>query len=132
MKKMLLTLLVICAAISLSQAQIVITEIMYNPPESGTDSLEYIELYNVSNASVNMEGWSMFGVEYVFPAFTLAPGKYVVLSKNAAALQSVLGVSTTQWTNGALTNSPGETIKVLNAAGATIDEVTYVNAAPWP
>lgn len=132
MKKLWLTLLVICAAFSLSQAQIVISEIMYNPPESGTDSLEYIELYNASNASVNMEGWSMSGVEFVFPAVNLAPGQYLVISKSAAAMQSVLGVSTTQWTSGALINSPGETLKVLNAAGTTIDEVTYVNAAPWP
>jgi len=27
-------------------AQVVINEIMYNPPESGNDSLEYVEIYN--------------------------------------------------------------------------------------
>src|SRR5690606_18090272 len=32
--------------IDLTAPAIVITEIMYNPPESGTDSLEFIELYN--------------------------------------------------------------------------------------
>jgi len=33
---------------------IVITEIMYNPPESGTDSLEFIELMNNDTVTVNL------------------------------------------------------------------------------
>jgi hypothetical protein len=131
MKKTWLTLLTICAAISLSQAQIVISEIMYNPPESGNDSLEYVEIYNSSNAGVNLDGWSMVGVELVFSSVTIAPGQYLVISKSAAALQNVLGATSIQWTTGALSNN-GEVIKVLDGTGATIDEVTYANAAPWP
>ena len=31
---------------NLTAQDLVISEIMYNPPESGTDSLEFIEIYN--------------------------------------------------------------------------------------
>lgn len=130
MKKTLFVLSFLLLAILRAESQIVITEIMYNPPESGVDSLEYIELYNNSNAAVNMEGWSLFGVTFVFPAYTLQPGAYVVTAVKPAAIQNVFGKTALAWTGGALTNG-GETIKVLNPAGGVIDEVTYSNMAPW-
>ena len=41
---------------------IVITEIMYNPPESSTDSLEFIEIYNNEISAVDLTGYSLSGV----------------------------------------------------------------------
>jgi Lamin Tail Domain/Bacterial Ig domain/Secretion system C-terminal sorting domain len=131
MKKHLLMLFALMCFVS-AQAQIVITEIMYNPPEANTDTLEYIEIHNRTNATVNLEGWSMFGVDLVFPAgTTLAGGGYLVTAKSSNAIQVIFNKPSVQWTNGALSNG-GETLKVLNAAGATIDSVTYGNMAPWP
>lgn len=114
-----------------AKAQIVITEIMYNPPESNVDSLEYIEFYNNSNADVNLENWSVFGVTFTFPAMTLAPNAYVVTAVNAAAIQNQFGKTALQWAGGALSNG-GEKIALVNPQGDTIDLVTYTNAAPWP
>jgi hypothetical protein len=131
MKKTLLAFCFLLTVMFRAEAQIVINEIMYNPPESGVDSLEYIEFYNVSNAPVNLEGWSIFGVTFVFPAVTLAPGKYIVTGIKPAAIQTIFGKTALAWAGGALTNG-GETIKLLNAGGTVIDEVTYSNAAPWP
>lgn len=132
MKKILSALAFFFAISAALQSQIVISEIMYNPPEAGTDSLEYIELHNSSNAVVDLEGWSLFGVTLVFPAGTTLPaGGYLLTAGRASAMQNVFGKTAVQWAGGALTNS-GETLKVLNKDGATIDEVTYDDALPWP
>lgn len=131
MKKTILTLTCFFTLFVAAQAQIVISEIMYNPPESGNDSLEFIELYNNGSAAVNMENWTMFGVVFTFPAVTLQPGGYLVLSINAGALQNQLGVTSLQWTSGALSNG-GEMIRVINSSGTVVDSVLYDDAAPWP
>lgn len=131
MKKTILTLACFFTLLFAAQSQMVITEIMYNPPESGTDSLEYIEFYNNSNAAVNMENWTLFGVVFTFPATTVPPGGYVLVAVKSSTMQNQFGVSALQWTSGGLNNG-GETIRLLNAAGATVDEVTYSSASPWP
>lgn len=111
--------------------EIVLTEIMYNPPESGNDSLEYLEFFNNGDEGVNLEGWTLDGVEFTFPAVTLEAGEYVVVAKNSAAMESVLGVTgTLQWTGGALTNG-GETIQLINNMGAVVDEVPYDDGGDW-
>jgi len=122
------------ALAAFANAQIVITEIMFNPPESGADSLEYLELYNNSNAAVDISGWNFTqGIEHVFASGTVVPaGGYVVLAKNANAFKSVFGVTPTVWTNGALTNSPGEDIELRDASANVVDYVDYLNASPWP
>jgi len=132
MKKLTLALLCsICLACS-AQAQIVISEIMYNPPEGGTDSLEYIEFYNNSANPVNLEGWYLFGVNFTFPAMTLNPGEYVLTAVKASAMQSIFGVNALQWGINSALNNSGELLLLLNPAADTIDRVFYTNVAPWP
>jgi hypothetical protein len=114
-----------------ANAQIVINEIMYNPPESGTDTLEYIELFNNGNSAINLENYTMAGVNLTFPSVVIAPGAYQVIAVKSSAMQTVFGVSAIQWTSGGLSNS-GETIALLSPAGDTIDKVSYLPAAPWP
>lgn len=134
MKKIILALLLLMSILTSANAQVIITEIMYNPPESGTDSLEYIELHNFNNMPADISGWTFTqGVTHTFSAGTIIPpGGYIVLAKSASAFQSVFGFAPTVWESGALINSPGEDIELSNAAGAVIDYVDYKNAAPWP
>ncbi len=133
MKRSILTLLSQILLFAAMQAQIVITEIMYNPPPSGTDTLEYVEIYNNSTSTVDISGWSFSqGFVYVFPAgSTMAPNTYLVISENAAYFQERFGFAPIQWTDGALTNG-GEDLELVDANGAVIDYVDYKNAAPWP
>jgi hypothetical protein len=56
-----------------------ITEIMYNP--LGGDAYEYIEVQNISSATVNAGMWSIGGIGYVFaPNTFLQPGQVIFLA----------------------------------------------------
>lgn len=115
-----------------ANAQIIINEISYNPPEVGTDSLEYIELYNAGFATVDMTGWYFSaGVEDTFPSVQLAPGEYFVTAWSAEAMMNVFHVNTHEWLSGALSNN-GESIVLLDAAGNFIDSVAFDDVDPWP
>ena len=113
-------------------AILVITEIMYNPPEVGEDSLEYIEIYNHGNAAANLNGYTFSqGVVFTFGNYTLNPGAYVVVAKNSAAMMNTFGVTTQQWTEGSLSNS-GEVLELKNSQGTVVDLVQFTDLAPWP
>lgn len=58
-----------------------ISEVMYNP--AGDGELEFIELQNTGTATLNLEGVRLRnGVDFTFPAMTLAPGTYTVIVAN--------------------------------------------------
>ena len=115
-----------------SNYDLVITEIMYNPPESGDDILEYIEIYNNSGETANLTGlYFAQGIEFEFPVETLDPGAYYLIAKDAAAFETAFGIGATQWTDGSLSNG-GEAIEIKDAAGNTVDIVEYDDQAPWP
>ncbi|NCA84494.1 MAG: T9SS type A sorting domain-containing protein [Clostridia bacterium] len=110
---------------------LVITEIMYNPPESGTDSLEFIEIYNNGNDEAILTGYSFSsGIEYVFPELVLPAGDFVVMAVNSAAMLGTFGVEALQWTGGALSNS-GELIELIDNFGNIVDAVEYDDTSPW-
>lgn len=134
MNKLKLLLLALLCQLALgAQAQIVITEIMYNPPESGADSLEFIEIYNNGNSTIDLTGWRLeYGASsFTLPALNIGPNQYRLFGPNAAALQNNFGVASTQWASGALGNN-GATVKISNASNTLVDEVTYDDVAPWP
>jgi hypothetical protein len=141
MKKQLLLLsvaLVTSAGVLAQTAQIAITEIMYNPPESGNDSLEYIELYNYGSVPVNLEGYTFTGVDYVIPAQVMGfppimpAGEYTVVAINHVALMNTFSLGfASSWTSGALSNN-GEGISLRDAQGNLVDTVFYDNTAAWP
>lgn len=111
---------------------IVISEIMYNSPESGTDTLEFIELYNKSNNNINLLGYAFTsGVVYTFPAYNLGAGEFVVVAVDSVAFENVFSVPAFQWTEGALSNG-GETIVLSDASGNVVDEVDFSDGGAWP
>jgi PKD repeat protein len=114
-----------------SGANLVITEIMYNPPESGTDSLEFVEIYN-KGTTVNLLGFKVSDAfTFTFPSFDLAAGQYMLVSLKSSAILNTFGKPSLQWTTGSLSNS-GEAITLHDLYGVMIDQVTYGVAAPWP
>lgn len=117
---------------SYTSPELVITEIMYNPPESGDDSLEFIELYNNGADTASLNGLHFSeGVEYTFPDQMLAPNDYIVVAKDSMAMLNTFGVNALQWTSGGLSNG-GEDIVLLDLVDQVVDSLTYDDQEPWP
>ncbi len=136
MNKSLSRLFTLALALMLSlgslQAQIVINEISYNPPESGNDSLEYIEILNTGLSPVNLEGWHFLaGIIDTLPNVELQPGAYYVTAINAQAMLNVFGIVVHEWAGGALSNG-GELIMLADEGGMIVDSVLFDDADPWP
>ena len=134
MKKTILTLTCFLSFLISINAQIVITEIMYNPPPSGTDTLEYVELYNNTNGAVNVSGWHFTqGFAFTFPPNTVIPANgYVIISENVDYFSARFpGLTTFLW-DGALTNSGEDIVLTTNDSTQVVDIVDYTNMAPWP
>ena len=109
-----------------------ITEIMYNSPESGTDTLEFIEIYNHSVAAVNMKNFTFSsGVTFTFPDYLFSASEYLVVSINAQAFMNTFGLQSYQWASGNLSNS-GELIRLTDPFGNHVAAVTYSDSGLWP
>ncbi len=113
--------------------EIVISEIMYNPPETGTDSLEFIELYNNGSSDVNLLGYTFTqGIEFTFlSGYNLGTGEYVMIASDSAAFENNYGLPAFQFVDGSLSNG-GEDIVLYDDMGALIDSVDYDDSFPWP
>jgi hypothetical protein len=109
-------------------SDIVITEIMYNPP--GTDH-QYLEFYNASGTAINMTGYTLDGVNFIFPDFMLEPDAFVLVSSDSVRIESYFGAASYQWESGSLSDS-GEQISLLDSDGNIVDCVNYSSSAPWP
>ena len=112
----------------------VITEIMYNPPEVGNDTLEFLEIYNPSlTASINMAGYFFSsGIEYTFPpGFSLGSGEYVLISGDSVIFEEWYGMEAFEWTGGTALSNDGEGITLRNAGGAVADTVFFDDTNAW-
>ena len=125
-------------------APILITEIMYNPPDftpSGGvltpgSEFEFIEIKNVSAQTVPLFGMRFReGVDYTFPAGTLlSANSHAVIAKNAeqfALKYPGVPVLGQYGPSTALSNS-GDTLTIEDAAKNVVFSVTYDDTLPWP
>lgn len=123
--------LTIAATVDTTQSNLVITEIYYNPPETGTDSLEFIEIYNNGSNTANLSGYTLTSaVDYTFGSVSLNPSEYLLVAYNPTAMMNTFGVSALQWSGGL--NNDGELILLKDNAGNTVDSIFYDDVAPWP
>ena len=131
--RLLVSFIFVLAFSASSFSQLTITEIMYNPPESGTDSLEYIEIYNSSGQALNLEGYNFTqGVTFTFPRFMFMPDQYLVVAVDSGAMARNFGITDAfEWESGGLSNG-GEDIIIVDAQGNELDVVDYQNGGDWP
>ena len=117
----------------IAAAGVVLNEISYHPPGE-RDDLQFIELFNSAVTNVDLSGWGLTsGVQFKFPVGTkMAPGGYLVVAKNPAALAGAFpGTSALGPFTGTLKHH-GERITLADAAGHPMDSLKYLDRAPWP
>ncbi len=78
MRKLILWL-VFLFLIRTAAADIVITEVMYNPTQASDTDLEWIEMYNNGTENVNLSSWKIDGNN--FEDFTILPGEFAVIAR---------------------------------------------------
>jgi hypothetical protein len=110
-----------------------ISELHYNPPGSG-DETEFLELLNLTNATLDLGGChfdeeSGQGIAYTFPTgVQLAAGARLVVARNRAAFQAaypgVANLAPNQYDPSALDNS-GEMLVLYAASGQEIFRFSY-------
>ncbi len=111
--------------------QLVINEIMYDNP--GSDTLEYIELYNRENQNIDLDGYQVSGgVDYTFPPGSrIEANSYIVIAGDAAAFQNFYRQSAEHEFGGTLLNN-GESVVLVNSDGLRLDSVYYLVDDTWP
>lgn len=114
----------------------VISEIMYNPPEGGNDTLEFLEITNPSlSAFIPMGGYYFSsGIDFTFyPGFVLGPGERVLIAGDSVIFETWYGLEAFEWQGqaAALSNS-GEGLALRDANGAVADTVFFDDAVAWP
>jgi hypothetical protein len=114
---------------------LVISEVMYHPAaRPDGKNLEYVELYNTTPFTNQLEGVRLSGdVDYEFSdTDVLPPFSYLVVAKEPASLEAVYGISNVRGPfEGALPNSGG-TVRLRNAQDAVLWEVEYSDEFSWP
>jgi hypothetical protein len=121
-----------------SSANLVVSEIYYNPPGSLEDT-EFLELMNSSaGETIDLTNVTLTGITYAFPeGFTLASGERVVIVKDQAAFAAAyntagMNIAPGDFSSTSLDNG-GEEIAIIAQDGATdIQRFTYDDKSPWP
>ncbi len=121
------------SAVVRADSVVVFNEVHYHP-DSAEAAREYIELHNQMSVDVDLSGWEITGgVDYVFPAGTVIPGRgYLVLVADPAGVQAAYGAAGAlgPW-SGRLSNS-GEDLHLRDNNGREMDELDYGTGGRWP
>jgi len=115
---------------------VVINEIMYQAHPTVVGDEQWIEILNRSAAPVNLSGWKFTaGVTFTFPTnTTLAPGDYLVVTNDAAALRAKWPAVATKIVGnfGGSISGKGERLELADAAGNPANTVTFADGGRWP
>ena len=118
---------------TLGDSVVTFNELLYNPAPNYTGG-EWIELHNQLSVDVDLSNWSLSGgIEYSFaPGTTIESGEYLVIAKDAAALEAAEGITgVLGGFSGSLSNG-GETIHLLDHNDRIMDELIYDDEGDWP
>ncbi|RYU93699.1 lamin tail domain-containing protein [Emticicia agri] len=122
-------LLSVTIATAQKASELIITEIMADPtPTKGLPEKEYIELYNRSYRSINLNQWVLFynATSVRFPDISINPKEYLIVThrNNIADFQAygkVVGL------NNFSLNNAGSTLLLKDTKNSTVFSVTYTD-----
>jgi len=136
-----------CPPVEPERPPIRISEIMYHPvlEEDYEDRHEFLEIANAGDSPVDLTGWRIVGgIDFTFPARSIAPGDYLVVAFDREALLEVseyglsadkvigdYGEPSSDGNVRSLDNG-GEKIALVTAEGVGVDSVSYDDDWPWP
>ena len=141
-----LALLTLLSLPSLAAANVVISEVLADPPEGPTGDAnhdgqhdphedEFIELYNAGSRRISLAGWRLGDSgplrEYFrFPSgAVIEPGSYVVLFGGGNPSEFTIPVYIDDGTIGDGLTNTGESIHLIDKRG---NEVSFLSQATWP
>ena len=115
-------------------AKLVVSELMYNPPEGG--ALEYLALMNIGTTPLDISGVAFtagIGFTFTESPVLLAPGERAVLVADAAAFTQKYGagVRVLGTFSGSLSNG-GERVVLSLGQSTVLRDFTYSDSFPWP
>ena len=113
------------------EGDVVITELVYEPV-SGVDGDEFLELHNPNGFAIDLTGWCFTrGIGGCFDGQVIASGGYVVAAKSASQFAATYGFAPDATYTFRLADF-GEQIRLKDATGKLVQDLTYGVAAPWP
>jgi hypothetical protein len=124
------------AALPLAAAPLIsISEIEYNPP--GGSDYEFLELVNLSAASLNIGGYKLTtGVTYTFAAGTVVPaGGRIVVCNTRSTFIARYGTSGMLLASGSYSgklSDSGDTLTLVDSLGSLVFKCTYDSSGAWP
>ena len=116
------------------RTQLVISEIMYDPHQSESRDLEFVELYNPFGTFIDISGYKLSGdIDYLFPAGTVLPaGSFLVVARNPADVQAFYGLKQVFGPYRGSRPNEGGTLRLRHRTDALFLEIQYGTRAPWP
>lgn len=133
---------VILFHVSLANATVIFSEILADPPAGaagdanadGTPSStqdEFVEFFNNSVSSIDISNWFLTdatAMRHVFPSGSIIPAyDYLVVFGGGSFSPTALKQKAS--TGGLSLNNTGDTVKIFDATGLLVEELTYTSLA---
>jgi hypothetical protein len=125
-----------------SVGPLVINEIMYNPAPGGS---EFVEFLSITNAPLNISGWTIAGTSFTFPASTIVPANGLVLllktnTTSAAAFRSsnAVPMAVPIFAYDFVLENEGEALRIEKPNTLPVEpliqveRIRYNDKSPWP
>ena len=117
-----------------ADSDIVINELMYNPPDE-KENLQYVEISNRGAAAVDLSQWAFTrGIRFIFPDQTrIEPDSYLVVCRSLKEFSAHYGkeVRVLGEFSGKLSHQ-GDRIELSNGRKQVVDWVKYSDRGEWP